>query len=261
MASDWIKMEKSLQDKPEVRRLARVLSVTRWDIIGRLLAVWSWADTHSISGENMDISEADIDDLADLSGFAVALRQVGWLQGRDAALQFPNFDRHNGQTAKRRALDSFRQNRNRSKPPPDCVSVTNVTLECGHERDKSVTREEKRREDKEIHTPQKPPKGGADSPEAKPVASPDLEYPPPLDTEAFRSAWADWLAYRRQRKISPLKPLSVAAKLAELAEWGEPSAIAAIRQSIGNGWQGIFAPRPDASGGNQKSHGRRASFA
>lgn len=114
MAGDWIKMEKGLPDKPEVRRLSRALGMSRYDVVGRLHAVWSWADTHSFSGSNMDISEEDIDDIADFDGFAAALRQVGWLRGRAAALEFPNFGRHNGQTAKSRALEALKKQNQRA---------------------------------------------------------------------------------------------------------------------------------------------------
>lgn len=109
MAGDWIKVEKELNDKPEVRRMARALHLSRFDIVGRLVSVWSWADSHSFTGSGMDISEEDIDDIADLNGFADALRQVGWLKGRAASLEFPNFGRHNGQSAKRRAMESERK--------------------------------------------------------------------------------------------------------------------------------------------------------
>lgn len=109
MAGDWIKVEKELNDKPEVRRMARALHLSRFDIVGRLVSVWSWADTHSFTGSGMDISEEDIDDIADLNGFADALRQVGWLKGRAASLEFPNFGRHNGQSAKRRAMEAERK--------------------------------------------------------------------------------------------------------------------------------------------------------
>jgi hypothetical protein len=143
-------------------------------------------------------------------------------------------------------------------------------------------REEKRREDNNP-SPLKPPKGGADSQEAPSAASPDLEpapeapagghpaqnapgpptFPPPLDTDAFRAAWADWMAYRQERRLRTLLPRSVSEKLAEMAAWGEPAAIAAVRQSIGNGWQGIFPPdaRFGTSPPGAKNQGRRASFA
>ena len=71
MAGDWIKVEKELNDKPEVRRMARALHLSRFDIVGRLVSVWSWADTHSFTGSGMDISEEDIDDIAILEHLRV----------------------------------------------------------------------------------------------------------------------------------------------------------------------------------------------
>lgn len=67
-----------------------------------------------------------------------------------------------------------------------------------------------------------------------------LALPAALDTPEFRQAWADWLAYRREARFSPWKPVTVGAKLAELAEWGSERAVKAIRQSIANGWRGLF---------------------
>jgi hypothetical protein len=41
------------------------------------------------------------------------MRKVGWLEGREGALSFPHFDRHNGQTAKKRALTKNRVEKTR----------------------------------------------------------------------------------------------------------------------------------------------------
>jgi hypothetical protein len=53
------------------------------------------------------------------------MKSVGWLIGDDMAFSFPNFDRHNGETAKKRAETTKRVKKHRNA--------------------KSVTREEKRR--------------------------------------------------------------------------------------------------------------------
>ena len=139
MAGDWIKVEKELHDKPEVRRMARALRLSRFDIVGRLVSVWSWADSHSFTGSGMDISEEDIDDIADLIGFADALRQVGWLKGRAASLEFPNFGRHNGQSAQ------WKQKESAWKEWVVATMRTNVRKGSGQNADKMRTREEKRR--------------------------------------------------------------------------------------------------------------------
>jgi len=81
--------------------------------------------------------------------------------------------------------------------------------------------------------------------------------PAELDTPAFRAAWSDWLAYRRQRHLPKLIPKSLDAQLKKLAGWGEPVAIASIRQSIENQWQGLFEPK--AGGGTTGA--RKMNFA
>jgi hypothetical protein len=71
---------------------------------------------------------------------------VGWLEIDESGVTFPNFDRHNGESAKARGLAAERKRNQRSR----------VTEEDGQmsrsERDTSVTREEKRREDIKAET-------------------------------------------------------------------------------------------------------------
>jgi hypothetical protein len=91
-----------------------------------------------------------------------------------------------------------------------------------------------------------------------PGVSPELpleqSFPANLDTEAFRSAWTDWLAYRRERRLTAYKPRSIAAQLKELSDWGEAGAITSIRDSIRQQWQGLFPPKSvNAQGGRTMS--------
>ncbi|AHF94029.1 hypothetical protein OPIT5_03890 [Opitutaceae bacterium TAV5] len=99
-------------------------------------------------------------------------------------------------------------------------------------------------EGEEEEIPPLPPEGGAKASAKKSHPPPPPEFPPPLDTHEFRTAWADWLAYRRERRLSAYKPRTVTAQLATLAEWGESAAITAIRDSVRNQWQGLFPPKP-----------------
>ncbi len=108
MAGDWIKIEHALPEKPEVDRLADLLSIEPDAVVGKLVRLWSWADQHSLDGNGVSVTEKSIDRRVSHSGFAAALRKVGWLEGRDNALSFPNFSRHNGQTAKSRAVTNRR---------------------------------------------------------------------------------------------------------------------------------------------------------
>lgn len=142
MAGEWIKMETCLIDKPEVFQLSEILGMDSFSIVGRLHVLWSWADRHTLSGNGISVTNVTIDKITNCTGFADALRKVCWLEGRDGLLSFPNFERHNGQTAKNRALTNDRVSRLRNA--------------------RSVTESlpEKRREDSTVHshTPHARPK-------------------------------------------------------------------------------------------------------
>ena len=75
----------------------------------------------------------------------------------------------------------------------------------------------------------------------KSVQAPPV-FPAVLDTEEFKESWNRYMSYRRQMGFKTLKSASVAAKFTEMAEWGHSQAIAALKASIANGWQGIFHP-------------------
>lgn len=122
-------MRTNLDTDPAVIGIASATSLDRFSVVGRLHRLWSWADMHSVDGHAMNVTETFLDELAAAPGFSKAMRKVGWLEGRDGALTFPRFDRHNGQTAKSRGLATERKSRERH-----AASVTE-------------TRPEKRRED------------------------------------------------------------------------------------------------------------------
>ncbi len=71
-------------------------------------------------------------------------------------------------------------------------------------------------------------------------ALPDI--PEDLDTEDFRAAWVEWEQHRKEIR-HPLKPTTIQAQLRKLAKWGPERAVASIRRSIEQGWQGFFEPK------------------
>ncbi len=210
MAGDWIKVETATPDKPEVSRIAQVLQIDHDAAVGKLLRFWIWGDQQSVDGNDLGVTESFIDRLTNCQGFANALVKVGWLIGKNRRLSIPNFDRHNGQTAKNRALS-----RNRVKRSRYASSVT----KCAPE---------KRREEKSSSC----------------TKVQETPLPPELRTKEFSEAWSDWVQHRAEIR-KPLKPTSAANKLLQLARLGPERAVAAIRHSIGNGWQGIFEPKDD----------------
>lgn len=111
MAENWIKMRENLTNSPKVLSLVRLLSDTRpttkYEVVGRLHAFWCWVEQHTPNGENLEITVHDVDGIVDCPGFAVALRKVGWLSGRDGALVIPGFEKHMDSCAKARAMEAM----------------------------------------------------------------------------------------------------------------------------------------------------------
>jgi len=130
MAGDWIKVEHTTPDKPEVVKLAGILGIDQDAVVGKLLRLWIWADQQSVSGNAITVTNSFLDRLVFCPGFAAGLVKVGWLNGREGLLSIPNFDRHNGQTAKNRA-NTNRRVANSRKAHNERVTKTcnaNVTL-------------------------------------------------------------------------------------------------------------------------------------
>ncbi len=137
MAGDWIKMRTNLDTNPHVLALSLALGLPEIHIVGALWKVWSWADCHSLDGNALGVTEVTLDRFTSVPGFAVALRKVGWLEGRDGALTFPRFAEHNGQTAKTRAETAQRVAKHRNAR--SVIEVTEKPLPEKRREEKSNT--------------------------------------------------------------------------------------------------------------------------
>jgi hypothetical protein len=135
MAGDWMKMELTLPDKPEVHYIANALNIDPDAVIGKLLRVWAWFDMHTENGNALGVTFALVDRLTCVSGFGEAMQFAGWLEQRDNQLCMVNFDRHTSESAKKRALTAKRQSKFRNAPVTQPVTLP------------ALPREEKRRED------------------------------------------------------------------------------------------------------------------
>ena len=154
MAGDWIKFRVKLVTDGRVRAMARATKQKPATILGGLLMLWAIADEHADDqGQLAGYTFADIDDITGVKGFAVAM-PPDWVAADDGGIRLPNYQEHNGTTAKKRAdsnkrVARFRESGNADvtqdalQKPPKC-NADSVT--------KSVTREEKRREEKETTT-------------------------------------------------------------------------------------------------------------
>jgi DNA replication protein DnaT len=151
MAGDWIKLENVTPDKPEIIAMAEILGIDQDAVLGKLVRLWIWADEQTFAGyaecDGVSVTEKFIDRCSCVTGFAQAMQRVGWLVLIKGGLAFPNFDRHNGQTAKARGLTAKRMKKMR-----DARSVTIASRNASPEN----------REEKRVINPPNPPleKGG-----------------------------------------------------------------------------------------------------
>lgn len=111
----WIKMNHELWSDPKVEEIADRLGQPVPMVIGALHGVWCIADLHAVDGVLEMTTEARLDRRVGIPGFAEAMRAVGWLDGEDGELVLPEYEEHNGPTAKRRAQAQKRVERNRSR--------------------------------------------------------------------------------------------------------------------------------------------------
>lgn len=139
MAGDWIKMRHDLAEDPATIGIALRLGLEVDLVVGKLHRLWSWADRQTEDGRVRNVSASWVDTFATQPGFAAAMAAEEWLRiDPNGGIELPNFARHNGASAKRRAADSQRKRDSRSRPQ----SVRKVSAKS---RTKTVTREEKRR--------------------------------------------------------------------------------------------------------------------
>jgi hypothetical protein len=111
MAGDWIKMRTDLGSDPAVVRIRRATGVDADAVVGKLHRLWSWSDAHTADGYAAGLDAEWVDELAGCAGFAAAMQSAGWLKVDANGVRFVNFERHNGQPAKVRALRKTRMER------------------------------------------------------------------------------------------------------------------------------------------------------
>ena len=121
--------------------MAATLGIDQDAVVGKLIRVWIWADQQSRDGHALSVTKAFLDRVTFQPGFADSMESAGWLTN-DGNLSLPNFDRHNGETAKKRALSNRRKALSRN-------GHADVPEMSRSERDQNrdQRREEKRREE------------------------------------------------------------------------------------------------------------------
>lgn len=124
MAGDWIKIESVTPDKPEVYQMAAELGISPEQVVGHLVRVWAWADQQSLNGHALRVTSVTVDSVSRHACFSQALINCGWLVESGGTITFPNFDNHNGETAKQRGLANKRKAKQRAKSHAEVTDVS-----------------------------------------------------------------------------------------------------------------------------------------
>jgi hypothetical protein len=106
--------------------IAAALDMSEDEVVGKLHRLWSWADRHTTDGTAPGITAKWVDRYI-VSGFSAAMLAVGWLRFTETGVEFPGFDKHNGDSAKRRGEAAIRQRLSRKSRD---MGVTGVTRDC-----------------------------------------------------------------------------------------------------------------------------------
>lgn len=148
MAGDWIKFESATPDKPEIWSIADSLDVDPDAVVGKLLRVWIWFDSHTESGNAPSVTKKLLDRLVGVNGFCDCVILAGWMTQNNDEIHLPNFERHNGNTAKNRALTAKRVAKHKEKQTHSKANAKgNAPIV-----NSALPKEEKRREDKRTIT-------------------------------------------------------------------------------------------------------------
>ena len=115
MRRPWIKLEVATPDKPEICTLAQRLRLDADAVVGKLVRFWSWVAQNRVAGGDLGITLDFVDRLVGRRGFGQAMVEVRWLAlDAQERLSIPNFERHNSDQARTRALTKQRVAKHRA---------------------------------------------------------------------------------------------------------------------------------------------------
>ena len=222
MTRNWMKVEHETPDKPEILAIAAKLDIDPDDAFGKCFRLWRWFDQHTENGNAVDVTFALLNRYLGVTYLCETLESVGWLFVSDEGISLPNFDRHNGVTAKTRALTARRVKTYKSKN----------TKKKGYAKGNA--------------------KGNArgvtpsslffssllDSPIRESITKEMME------SNEFQEAWDSWIKARMEKKTTPTME---AARLTiiDLKKKGIERSVKALLHSAKNNWKGVFEPKPD----------------
>jgi hypothetical protein len=235
MSLGWIKIETCLPQKPEVMKLAELLGIDEFAVVGHLVCFWAWVDANvSLDCPVVIGTKRGLDRVSGRDGFCDAMIAVGWLQIDGSQVSIPHLEYHLDKTAKTRAMESRKKARQRSVTPespkcPDAIG-TNQGSQGGPE---------KRREEIEsVYEPPKPQQTQKPS-ESHPGGIDEVIIPSKMQTpaclEAARKFWQYLSEKGADYKRPDLSATALEAWWREMARIGPAKFPEAVERSMAGG--------------------------
>ncbi len=193
------------------------LNADRLRTLGGIVSAWCLLDEQSSDGKLDGYTPEILDELVGLQGLSRAMEAAGWLIITEKGLEAPEFEKHNGATAKRRAQENDRKTSARNADKNPQPKQTN----CGPE---------KRREEKNKIPPT--PKGDGDVFAGM--------------SEARKATFQEWMQYKAEKRQG-YKPTGLKALIKEHASMTDQQLATAVQHSMSKNYNGIFAPNAPAN--------------
>lgn len=266
MAGDWIKWVKGLTRRREVVQMSFTLKADPRLIAAICMEVWEWVDGETTDGHLPGCGLDYLDSIARLQGFGAAMAKAGWVSVGDDGITIPNFDRHNGASAKRRAAASESMRKRRAtqemgeEPTPEegdkpstsaqqmlRASATPSSLLSSSSLSSSVSSSSSSSSGSSSpkSKPKKPQHTKLTEDDALAIPTP-MHWPPEL-----RAAWVSFVEMRYSIN-APVTPNAVGLLIAELEKYPAEKRVDVANQSTRNSWRDFF-PLKEQSNGRKSS--------
>ena len=227
-------MKRATLNHPKTHALATAMGSTRRDALGLLTLLWDFTGQYAPTGTIGHFTNAAIADAVDWEGnpdeLVGHLVQSGWIDEVDdqsERLLIHHWSDHCEQWVRKRLQReglSFYTANSSSTIHPERPSIPMAP----------------ERPD-EMDGPPMPMPMPMPSPSKKKSPLLDFRLDPSVDTPEVRSALADWVRYRKQRKPA-LTAMTIKRLPARILKMGAEQFIAAVAHTIDQGWTGLREP-------------------
>lgn len=121
----WLKIGVDTPNKQAIRNASRECRCSKGDAFLAFFRLYAWLDEQTADGK-LYADKDELDAIAQLVGFSASLERSGWLSFQGDICTVTNWGEHNGNCAKRRAIDAKRKNEIREEKRKANVPVRSL---------------------------------------------------------------------------------------------------------------------------------------